>query len=80
MRKNGSEKKSTTRIFSRTRVLFVNNGEVAHTITARDGSWSTGPLAPATSVYVTLEDAGTLLYHCTDHPWAIGQLTVEERP
>ncbi len=62
------------------RVLFVNNGEVAHTITARDGSWSTGPLAPATSVYVTLEDAGTLLYHCTDHPWAIGQLTVEERP
>ena len=59
------------------RVQFVNNGEVAHTIAARDGSWSTGPIVPAMSAYVTLEDVGTFLYHCTDHPWAIGQVTVE---
>ena len=59
------------------RVLFVNNGESAHTIAARDGSWTTGTIEPAMSTYVTLDDVGTFLYHCTEHPWAIGQLTVE---
>ena len=41
------------------------------------GSWSTGPIEPAMWSYVTLDQAGTFLYHCTDHPWAIGQVTVE---
>ncbi len=50
------------------RLQFVNNGAVAHTIAARDGSWSTGRIDPAMSGYVTLDDAGTFLYHCTDHP------------
>ena len=59
-----------------TRVRFVNNGEEAHTIAARDGRWSTGTLAPAMSAYVTLDQPGTFLYHCTDHPWAIGEVTV----
>ena len=59
------------------RVRFVNNGETTHTIAARDASWSTGPIEPAMSSYVTLDRAGTFLYHCTDHPWAIGQVTVE---
>ena len=63
-----------------TRVLFVNNGEGAHTIAARDGSWTTGTIEPAMSTYVTMDEAGTLLYHCTDHPWAIGQITVEAEP
>ena len=62
------------------RLQFINNGEVAHTIAARDGRWSIGPVEPATSAYVTLDDLGTFLYHCTDHPWAIGQITVEDRP
>lgn len=58
------------------RVRFVNNGEIAHTIAARDGSWSTVTLAPAMSEYVTFDDPGTFLYHCTEHPWAIGEITV----
>ena len=59
------------------RVLFINNGESAHTIAARDGSWTTGTVESAQSAYVTLDRPGTFLYHCTDHPWAIGQITVE---
>ena len=27
--------------------------------------------------YVTFDEPGTFLYHCTDHPWAIGEITVE---
>ena len=59
------------------RVRFVNNGELAHTIAARDGAWSTMTLEPAMSAFVTFGEPGTFLYHCTDHPWAIGEITVE---
>ena len=59
------------------RVRFVNNGEIAHTVAARDGSWTTDTLEPATWQFVTFEEPGTFIYHCTDHPWAIGEITVE---
>ncbi|MDA1094144.1 MAG: PQQ-binding-like beta-propeller repeat protein [Acidobacteria bacterium] len=62
------------------RLQFINNGEITHTIAARDGSWSTGPVEPASSASITLGDLGTFLYHCIDHPWAIGQITVEDGP
>ena len=58
-------------------VRFVNNGELEHTIAARDGSWSTAALGPNMSEFVTFDEPGTFLYHCTDHPWAIGEITVE---
>ena len=59
------------------RVQFINNGEAPHTVEARDGSWSAGTIQPAMSSYVTFDRAGTFLYHCTDHPWAIGEITVQ---
>ena len=59
------------------RVLFLNNGQITHTIAARDGSWTTGELQPGRWQHVTFEQPGTLLYHCTDHPWAIGEITVK---
>ena len=59
------------------RVRFINNGNLSHTIAARDGSWTTGPLDPAMFASVVLDAPGTFLYHCTEHPWAIGQITVE---
>ncbi len=59
-----------------TRVRFLNNGEMAHTVEARDGSWTAGVIEPGLSSYVTLDQPGTFLYHCPDHPWAIGEITV----
>ena len=58
------------------RVRFVNNGEIAHTVAARDGSWTTEVLEPATWEFVTFDRPGTFTYHCPDHPWAIGEITV----
>ena len=58
------------------RVQFLNNGAMSHTVAARNGSWSTGTLQPATWRHVTFDQASTFLYHCTDHPWAIGEITV----
>jgi plastocyanin len=60
-----------------TRVTFVNNGKLVHTITAEDGSWSTGPLKTAQSGYATFQKPGTYVFICKEHPWAIGQVTVQ---
>ena len=59
-----------------TRVQFLNNGALSHTIAARDRSWSIGTLEPATWAHQTFDQAGTFLFHCSDHPWAIGVITV----
>ena len=60
-----------------TRVEFRNNGELAHTIEARDGSWTTGVLDPATWRFVSFDEPGTFRYYCVEHPWAVGEITVE---
>ncbi len=65
------------RVTAGARVRFLNNGEIAHTVAARDGSWTTGVLEPAQWEFLTFDVPGTFLYHCTDHPWAIGEITVE---
>jgi alcohol dehydrogenase (cytochrome c) len=60
-----------------TRVLWVNNGRLRHTVAAEDGSWTTGSLAPLEAGAVTFEKPGTYTYACKDHPWAKAQLIVE---
>jgi outer membrane protein assembly factor BamB len=59
-------------------VLFVNNGNLHHEIVAVDGSWGTGPLAPAGEAWVTFEIPGNHIYVCKEHPWSYGQILVEE--
>ncbi len=58
-------------------VTWTNNGKVVHTIAARDGSWTTGPVQPAQSGTVKFDKPGTYTYVDTDHLWMIGQLIVE---
>ena len=67
------------RVTAGARVRFTNNGEMTHTVAARDGSWSTGALAPGLWSFVTFDRPGTFLYHCEDHPWAVGEITVDPR-
>ena len=58
--------------------VYRHNGEMTHTIVAaQNGSWTTSALQSGRWKYVTLDQPGTFLYHCTDHPWAIGEITVE---
>jgi quinohemoprotein ethanol dehydrogenase len=59
-----------------TRVLWVNNGRMRHTVLAEDGSWTTGPLAPLEAGAVTFDKPGEYTYVCRDHPWAKAQLIV----
>jgi len=60
-----------------TPVTFVNTGSTVHTIAARDGSWTTGPIRPGESKAVTIAKAGEYEYVCTDHLWSLGQMIVQ---
>jgi alcohol dehydrogenase (cytochrome c) len=64
------------RVKAGTRVMWVNNGRMAHTVAAEDGSWTTGRLAPLEAAAVTFDKPGTYTYMCRDHPWAKAELIV----
>ncbi len=58
-------------------VAWTNADSIVHNITADDGSWTTGNIAPgATSSAITMANAGTVTYHCSIHPSMVGSLTV----
>ena len=68
---------SRVRTKAGTPVTFTNTSKVSHTVAARDGSWSAGPIKPGESASVTVTKPGAYEYICKDHPWTIGQLIVE---
>jgi quinohemoprotein ethanol dehydrogenase len=68
-----------TRVKTGTRVTWVNNGKIIHTIMATDGSWTTGPISPAQNGYVTFDKTGSYTYICQNHPWVYGQLIVVDQ-
>ena len=57
-------------------VRFMNNGRMVHAMKAEDGSWTLGPFKPAQQGSVRFEKPGTYIYHCREHPGAIGQIVV----
>jgi quinohemoprotein ethanol dehydrogenase len=65
-----------TRVKVGTKVTWVNNGKLSHTIMAQDGSWTTGSLTPSEEGSVTFDKPGTYVYICKDHPWSYGQIIV----
>jgi plastocyanin len=65
------------RIKAGSALKFVNTTSMTHAMEARDGSWHTDPIKPGESVSVTITRPGVYEYVCHDHPWSIGQLTVE---
>jgi len=70
-------KPARARVKMGTTVKWLNHGIVTHTVAARDGSWSTGPIRPGQTGSVTFDKPGTYVYICKDHPWSLTQLIVE---
>ena len=53
-------------------------GGATHHITADNGSFSTGDIAPgSTSTPIKMSTAGSFAYHCTIHPTMVGSVTVQ---
>jgi plastocyanin len=66
-----------SRVTAGTVVTWTNTSKTAHTIAARDGSWTTGLIQPGGSGTARITKPGSYEYICTDHPWSIAQLIVE---
>jgi plastocyanin len=58
-------------------VTWTNDDNVAHTVTADDDSFDSGPLSPGSTETVTFASAGTYAYHCTIHSSMTGTIVVE---
>jgi plastocyanin len=58
-------------------VVWTNDDSVPHTVTADDGSFSSGNLNPGDSYSFTFTTPGTYTYHCSYHSWMKGTVVVK---
>jgi len=54
-------------------VVWTQNGQRAHTVTADDGSFASGTLEPGSTFSATFDEPGTFSYHCEFHGGPAGQ-------
>ncbi|HJR62605.1 MAG TPA: cupredoxin family copper-binding protein [Gemmatimonadaceae bacterium] len=59
-----------------TTIRWKNEDQVPHTVTADDGSWNSGLIAPGATWSRTFDEAGSFGYHCTPHPFMKGAVVV----
>lgn len=67
---------SRIEITAGTTVVWVNDDQVAHTVTADDGSWNSGLIAAGAAWVSEFEEPGTYTFHCTPHPFMTGVVLV----
>ena len=58
-------------------VEWVNDDIAPHTVTANDGSFSSGNLNPGDTFSFTFTKQGTYMYHCNYHSWMLGTVIVK---
>lgn len=61
-----------------TTVTWVNNDNITHTVTADDGSFTSGDLKYGNSYSHTFSTAGTYAYHCKYHSSMTGSVIVTQ--
>jgi plastocyanin len=59
-----------------TTVVWINQGQVTHTVTADDRSFESGEIPPGGRRSITFSKPGTYTYHCTPHPFMKGVVEV----
>src|SRR6267143_2118716 len=58
-------------------VEWTNRDPVEHIVTADDGSWDSGSIAPGGTWRHTFTTPGTYAFHCTPHPYMTGAVVVK---
>lgn len=65
-----------TKVEAGATVTFTNDDPTEHTVTADDGSFDSGILAGGATFEVTLDQPGTIAYHCDIHPSMRGTIEI----
>lgn len=65
-----------TEVAAGTKLKVTNNDTTTHTFTADDGSFDSGNIEPGGTFEVTLDQPGTVSYHCSIHSSMKGSITV----
>jgi plastocyanin len=61
-------------------IIWTNNDQLIHTVTADDGSWDSGPIEPGATWAHTFAQPGDYSFHCTPHPFMKGVVVVRGAP
>lgn len=61
-----------------TTVMWTNSDPMAHTITADDGSFDSGPIAAGATFSHTFTEAGSVAYHCAIHTSMHGSISITQ--
>jgi plastocyanin len=75
--KNFAFSVGTLKIAAGVTVKWTNNDGVAHTVTANDGSFDSGSIAPGASFTRVFSTKGSFAYHCSIHPMMTGSVVVQ---
>jgi len=65
--KNFAFSAATLNVATGTTVTWTNNDATTHTVTADDGSFDSGNIAPGATFSHKFSSAGTVPYHCSIH-------------
>src|ERR1700704_2135130 len=57
-------------------ITWSNQGSQGHSVTAGDGSFDSGIVAPGASARIQFDTPGIYAYACTPHPWMMGSVMV----
>lgn len=66
----------TIQVTAGTTVTWTNNDQTTHTVTADDGSFDSGDVAPGGTFSMTFNTPGTISYHCKIHPFMTASIVV----
>jgi plastocyanin len=66
----------TITVMAGTTVTWTNQDPTEHTVTAKDGSFTSEPLTSGKGYRVTFDRAGTFVYACAIHPTMAGTIEV----
>ena len=59
-------------------IIWINEGNHPHTVTADNGSFDSGTLQPGQSFSWTFQNPRTVTYHCSIHPFMTGSVSVSQ--
>ncbi len=67
-------------VYAGTRIRWRNLGDIAHTVTAKDGSFDTGPIEEGQrSGYILFSEIGAVEYYDKLNPGMAGRIQVFEK-